>query len=46
MISDDVLELVQNCNRIVLMHRGRFVEEVNSAATSEEQVSDMLKTFT
>lgn len=46
MISDDVLELVQNCNRIVLMHRGRFVNEVDSAATSEEQVSDMLKTFT
>jgi simple sugar transport system ATP-binding protein len=46
MISDDVLELVQNCNRIVLMHRGRFVEDVDSTATSEEQVSDKLKTFT
>lgn len=46
MISDDVLELVQNCNRIVLMHRGRFVDEVETAATTEEQVSDMLKTFT
>lgn len=46
MISDDVPELVQNCNRIVLMHRGRFVGEVESAATSEDQISDMLKTFT
>lgn len=46
MISDDVLELVQNCNRIVLMHRGRFVDEMDSAATSEEQVSETLKTFT
>lgn len=45
MISDDVLELVQNCNRIVLMHRGRFVDERESAATSEEQVSETLKTF-
>lgn len=46
MISDDVLELVQNCNRIVLMHRGRFVEDVACAATSEERLSDTLKTFT
>ena len=46
MISDDVLELVQNCNRIVLMHRGRFVDEVETATTTEEHVSDMLKTFT
>ncbi|MGQ9367226.1 sugar ABC transporter ATP-binding protein [Azospirillum sp. ST 5-10] len=46
MISDDVLELVQNCNRIVVMHRGRFVEELDSAATSEEQVSERLKALT
>lgn len=46
MISDDVPELVQNCNRIVLMHRGRFVEELACATTSEEHIGDMLKTFT
>ncbi len=46
MISDDVLELVQNCNRIVLMHRGRFVEDVACATTSEERISEQLKTFT
>lgn len=46
MISDDVPELVQNCNRIVLMHRGRFVEEVDSAATSEDRIGETLKTFT
>ena len=46
MISDDVPELVQNCNRIVLMHRGRFVEEVESAATSEDRIGETLKTFT
>ncbi|PWC36072.1 sugar ABC transporter ATP-binding protein [Azospirillum sp. TSO35-2] len=46
MISDDVLELVQNCNRIVLMHRGRFVDDLSCADATEEMVSDRLKTFT
>jgi len=46
MISDDVPELVHNCNRIVLMHRGAFVEEMASADTSEDQISDKLKNFT
>jgi simple sugar transport system ATP-binding protein len=46
MISDDVLELAQNCNRVVLMHRGRFVEEFDGEAISEHAISDMLKTFT
>ncbi|AWK89513.1 sugar ABC transporter ATP-binding protein [Azospirillum thermophilum] len=45
MISDDVPELVQNCNRIIVMHRGRFVEELEAAATTEEQVADLLKTL-
>jgi len=43
MISDDVPELVQNCNRIVVMHRGRFVQELDAATTTEEQVGDLLK---
>ncbi|HYF88489.1 sugar ABC transporter ATP-binding protein [Azospirillum sp.] len=46
MISDDVPELVQNCNRIVLMHRGRFIEDLPAADVTEETVSDRLKTFT
>lgn len=28
MISDDVPELIHNCNRLVMMHKGRFVEEL------------------
>jgi simple sugar transport system ATP-binding protein len=43
MISDDVPELAQNCNRVVVMHRGRFAGEVDTAATTEEQIGDMLK---
>ncbi len=45
MISDDVGELVQNCNRIVLMHRGRFVETLASTDVSEEEISAKLKSF-
>ncbi|TBW41399.1 sugar ABC transporter ATP-binding protein [Siculibacillus lacustris] len=45
MISDDILELVQNCNRIVVMHRGRFVETFETADTSEQRISDMLTSF-
>jgi simple sugar transport system ATP-binding protein len=43
MISDDVPELAQNCNRVVVMHRGRFAGEVDTACTTEEQIGDMLK---
>ncbi len=46
MISDDVLELAQNCNRVVLMHRGRFVDELEGDAIDEHVISDMLKSYT
>ncbi|NLH79649.1 MAG: sugar ABC transporter ATP-binding protein [Phyllobacteriaceae bacterium] len=45
MISDDILELVQNCNRIVVMHRGRFVDTLETADTSEQHISDLLTSF-
>ena len=43
MISDDVPELMQNCNRIVMMHKGRFVEELVTAQTSEDEINAKLK---
>lgn len=46
MISDDVPELIHNCNRIFVMHRGAFVEEMASTATSEDQINDKLKSLT
>ncbi|WP_319528835.1 sugar ABC transporter ATP-binding protein [uncultured Cohaesibacter sp.] len=46
MISDDVLELAQNCSRVVLMHRGRFVEELEGDAILEDVISNKLKSFT
>jgi simple sugar transport system ATP-binding protein len=45
MISDDVPELIQNCNRIVMMHKGRFVEEWVTALTTEDEINAKLKSF-
>jgi simple sugar transport system ATP-binding protein len=46
MISDDVLEVAQNCSRVILMHRGRFVDELEGDAISEDVISEQLKSFT
>ncbi|MDN3712719.1 hypothetical protein QWZ10_14905 [Paracoccus cavernae] len=43
MISDDIPELVTNCNRIHVMHRGRFVSALAGAEMTEEAVNDCLK---
>jgi simple sugar transport system ATP-binding protein len=43
MISDDVPELVGNCSRIVLMHRGRFIEDLSTSDITEAVVADKLK---
>lgn len=43
MISDDLPELCENCNRIIVMHRGRLVAELDTAATSETELSDRLR---
>lgn len=34
-ISDDIPELVQNCNRVLVMHKGRMVREVEGDGLSE-----------
>jgi simple sugar transport system ATP-binding protein len=43
MISDDTPELLQHCNAIILMHRGRFVQRFESGAASEDTISNVLK---
>ncbi len=43
MISDDVPELVQNCSRILLMHRGRLIEDLPTSDVTEALVADRLK---
>ncbi|ULB11688.1 sugar ABC transporter ATP-binding protein [Cereibacter azotoformans] len=45
MISDDVPELVTNCNRIHVMHRGRFVADLDGSKMTEDRINDALKTL-
>jgi len=41
-ISDDLSELVQNCNKIIVMSGGSVAVELNSSETSESMLSAML----
>ncbi|MCB0025279.1 MAG: sugar ABC transporter ATP-binding protein, partial [Caldilinea sp.] len=41
-ISDDIPELLQICNRILLMRRGRIVEEITPEQTDENQLAAKL----
>lgn len=41
-ISDDIPELLQCCNRILLMRRGRIVEEIAPATTNSNEVAAKL----
>ncbi|MDX7951041.1 sugar ABC transporter ATP-binding protein [Lichenihabitans sp. Uapishka_5] len=43
MISDDVPELLGNCNAVALMHRGRLVERFDPKTAGEDDVSDALR---
>jgi len=46
MISDDLPELVDNCNRIIVLHRGRIVSDRPVAETSEAALSEQLGALT
>jgi simple sugar transport system ATP-binding protein len=37
-ISDEVSEVMHNCNRILVMHKGEIIEEYETARTTEEEV--------
>jgi simple sugar transport system ATP-binding protein len=41
-ISDDIPELLQTCNRILLMRHGRIVEEIRPRETDESQMTARL----
>jgi simple sugar transport system ATP-binding protein len=43
-ISDEVAEVFHNCNRILVMHKGRLVDEFRAAETSEEEVQSCVNT--
>lgn len=37
-ISDEVSEVYRNCNRIIVMHKGRFIADFNAAQTTEDEI--------
>jgi simple sugar transport system ATP-binding protein len=41
-ISDDIPEVLTNCNKIVVMRMGRIVGQIDAGATEQEQLADML----
>jgi len=42
LMSDDIPELMHNCNRILLMHKGRIIEEFERELTDEEELNNKL----
>lgn len=42
LISDDIPELMQTCNRILLMRKGRIVKEFKRVKTAEEELNKEL----
>ncbi|MEN0072516.1 MAG: ATP-binding cassette domain-containing protein, partial [Propionicimonas sp.] len=45
-ISDDIPEVIQNCNRILLLKAGRIVQELDPATTSEAQLAALMTSDT
>ncbi|HEX2939152.1 MAG TPA: ATP-binding cassette domain-containing protein, partial [Ruminiclostridium sp.] len=41
-ISDDLSELVENCNRIIVVNNGEIQAEMNSSDTNESKLSELL----
>ncbi|HJB64447.1 MAG TPA: sugar ABC transporter ATP-binding protein [Candidatus Microbacterium pullistercoris] len=41
-ISDDIPEIIENCNRVLVMRDGRLVHEVDPTTTSEERLSELM----
>jgi len=42
-ISDDIPEIVKNCNRIFVMHKGQIVERLEGSETHENEIVTILK---
>ncbi len=41
-ISDDIPEVMTNCNRVIVMKKGRIVGEFNTSETNEDALTKML----
>jgi simple sugar transport system ATP-binding protein len=42
LISDEVPEVFHNCNRIIVMHKGRFIAEFDAAQTTEDEIQNCI----
>jgi simple sugar transport system ATP-binding protein len=45
LISDDLPELANNCNRILVMHQGRIVDELSGADSDGDAIARRLTSF-
>lgn len=41
-ISDELAEVYHNCNRVIVMHKGRFIGEFNTAQVDQEEIRDFI----
>ena len=41
-ISDEVAEVLHNCNRILVMRKGKLVNEVQASETNEEELQSFV----
>ena len=41
-ISDELLEVFHNCNRVIVMHKGKFAAEFDTAQTTEDDIRDFI----
>jgi simple sugar transport system ATP-binding protein len=41
-ISDEIPEVIQNCNRILVMRKGRIVKELDAACTKEQELNEIV----
>jgi simple sugar transport system ATP-binding protein len=43
LISDEISEVLDNCNRVLVMNRGRIIQEFLSEGTSEEDIQSFIE---
>jgi simple sugar transport system ATP-binding protein len=41
-ISDEIPEVFRNCNRVIVMHKGRFIAEFDAARTTEDEIQNCI----
>ena len=41
-ISDELFEVFHNCNRVIVMHKGKFISEFETAHSTEEEIREFI----